>query len=159
GRAGAYSTRANGVYDASTLSQRHQAWGRLLAKAGYVALMVDGFGPRGHAQGFPRFSYEARPEELNEVTIRPLDAYGAAAYLRTLAAVTGDRLGLLGWSNGASATLSALSTEAPGITSPTPETGFRAALAFYPACRLKDRFKANGYRPYAPVRVLHGTAD
>src|SRR6516164_6118891 len=28
GRAGAYSERANGVYDASTLSLRHKAWGR-----------------------------------------------------------------------------------------------------------------------------------
>src|SRR5262249_36813204 len=27
GRAGAYSSRANGVYDATTLSKRHQAWG------------------------------------------------------------------------------------------------------------------------------------
>src|SRR5437588_3902339 len=52
GRAGPYSTRANGVYDASTLSQRHQAWGELLAQAGYIALLVDGFGPRGYPQGF-----------------------------------------------------------------------------------------------------------
>src|SRR4051812_12643738 len=56
GRAGAYSSLANGVYDASTLSKRHRAWGELWAEQGYVALMVDGFGPRGHAQGFPRHS-------------------------------------------------------------------------------------------------------
>src|SRR5262249_45279183 len=62
GRAGAYSTRANGVYDATTLSKRHQAWGRLWAEAGYLAVMVDGFGPRGYPQGFPRFSYGERPE-------------------------------------------------------------------------------------------------
>ena len=54
GRAGAYSPRANGVYDTTTLSKRHQAWGRLWAEAGYVALMVDGFGPRGYPEGFPR---------------------------------------------------------------------------------------------------------
>jgi carboxymethylenebutenolidase len=36
--------------------------------------------------------------------------------------------------------------------------GFRAALAFYPACRLKHRF-GRGYAPYAPVRVFHGSAD
>src|SRR5690349_5531301 len=80
GRAGAYSERANGVYDASTLSLRHQAWGHEWAEAGYIALLVDGFGPRGYPQGFPRFSYDNRPDELNEVTIRPLDAYGALAY-------------------------------------------------------------------------------
>ena len=31
GRAGAYSSLANGIYDASTLSKRHQAWGALWA--------------------------------------------------------------------------------------------------------------------------------
>src|SRR5215813_3952958 len=36
GRAGAYSTRAHGVYDATTLSRRHQAWGKLWASLGYV---------------------------------------------------------------------------------------------------------------------------
>ena len=33
-----------------------------------------------------------------------------------------------------------------------------AALVFYPACGLRGRFD-EGYRPYAPVRVFHGTAD
>src|SRR5271166_5673066 len=47
GRAGPYSTRANGVYDATTLSQRHHFWGRFWAAQGYLAILVDGFGPRG----------------------------------------------------------------------------------------------------------------
>lgn len=161
GRAGAYSSRANGVYDASTLSRRHRMWGELWAEAGYVALLVDGFGPRGYPQGFPRFSYAERPAELDEVTVRPLDAYGALAYLRTRAYVLPDRIGLQGWSNGGSAALSAMSVDAAdalGILAPTPATGFRAALALYPGCGLKGRF-AGGYRPYAPVRVFHGTAD
>src|SRR5262249_50058575 len=33
-----------------------------------------------------------------------------------------------------------------------------AALVFYPACGLRGRFQ-DGYRPYAPVRAFHGTAD
>ena len=37
GRAGAYSSLANGRYDAATLSQRHRAWGELWASQGYVA--------------------------------------------------------------------------------------------------------------------------
>jgi dienelactone hydrolase len=154
GRAGAYSSNARGRFDASTLSQRHRAWGELWASQGYIALMVDGFGPRGYAQGFPRFSYDARPAELNEVTIRPLDAYGALAYLRTRPDVAADRIGLQGWSNGGSATLATMAADAPGRT----EAGFRAALAFYPACALKGEFD-RGYQPYAPVQVFHGTAD
>jgi hypothetical protein len=35
GRAGAYSSLANGKYDATTLSQRHQKWGHLWAQQGY----------------------------------------------------------------------------------------------------------------------------
>src|SRR5262245_55674487 len=48
GRAGAYSALANGRYDAATLSQRHLMWGRLWAARGYLAVLVDGFGPRGY---------------------------------------------------------------------------------------------------------------
>jgi carboxymethylenebutenolidase len=159
GRAGAYSERARGVYQAETLSLRHKAWGWEWAQAGYIALLVDGFGPRGYSQGFPRFSYDSRPEALNEVTIRPLDAYGALAYLRTRNDVLAERVGLQGWSNGGSAAIATISVDAPGIQSPTPETGFRAALAFYPACGLKGHFQDKPFRLYAPTVIFHGSAD
>lgn len=158
GRAGAYSSAANGRYDASTLSKRHQQWGHVWAQQGYLAILVDGFGPRGYPSGFPRFSYDSRPDELNEVTVRPLDAYGALAYLRTRNDVVADRIALQGWSNGGSATLATMSETAPGITKPTPATGFRAALVFYPACALKGQFP-DGVKPYAAVRVFQGSAD
>jgi dienelactone hydrolase len=158
GRAGAYSSAANGKYDASTLSRRHQAWGHIWARQGYLALLVDGFGPRGYPHGFPRFSYDSRPDMLNEITVRPLDAYGALAYLRTRDDVVADRIAIQGWSNGGSATLATMSRTAPGISAPTPATGFRAALAFYPACGLKGQFD-DGILPYAPVRVFQGSAD
>lgn len=61
GRAGAYSSAADGVYDAATLSKRHRAWGDLLSGEGYFALMVDGFGPRGYPHGFGRHTYDDRP--------------------------------------------------------------------------------------------------
>jgi dienelactone hydrolase len=159
GRAGAYSTLAHGVFDASTLSQRHQFWGRWWAEQGYIAILVDGFGPRGFGQGFPRGSYGSRPEELNEVIVRPLDAYGTLAYLRSRPDVRPDRIGLQGWSNGGSATLATMATDAPGIAEHTPAAGFRAALAFYPACGLKSHFATTGYSAYAPLRVFMGTAD
>src|SRR5882757_9206142 len=156
GRAGAYSSAAKGVYDAGTLSKRHRAWGELWAAQGYVALMVDGFGPRGYPAGFPRHSYDSRPETLNEVTVRPLDAYGALAWLQTRPEVDGARVGLQGWSNGGSATLAAMAAGS-GLT-PASQNGFAAALAFYPACGLHGQFEG-GYKPYAPTRVFMGTAD
>jgi dienelactone hydrolase len=133
-------------------------WGQLWAQQNYIALLVDGFGPRGYPQGFPVGSYKTRPAELDEVTIRPLDAYGALAYLRSRPDVLPDRIGLQGWSNGGSAALATMSIDTPGINTPTSSTGFRAALVFYPGCGLKDRFD-DGYRPYASVHVFQGTAD
>lgn len=158
GRAGAYSEKAKS-YDADTLSLRHKAWGNEWARAGYVAVLVDGFGPRGYPHGFPRGSYESRPAELSEVSVRPLDAYGALAYLRTRPDVDGAHVGLQGWSNGASTALVAISDMAPGMDRPSVATGFRAAIAFYPACGLKGQFEVRPLHPYAPTLVFHGTAD
>ena len=87
--------------------------------------------------------------------VRPLDAYGALAYLRTRPDVKPDAIALLGWSNGGSATLSSMSASTPALSQPSVETGFRGALAFYPACGLKGQFET-GYKPYAPVRILSG---
>lgn len=157
GRGGAYSTAAKGRYDASTISRRHRMWGELWAANGYVAVLVDGFGPRGYPAGFPRFSYDTRPDAVNEVTVRPLDAYGALTWLRARKDIDGDRIGLQGWSNGGSAALVTMAAGS-GAAPTTSLKGFNAALVFYPACRLRGAFD-DGYRPYAPVRVFHGTAD
>ena len=105
GRGGVYSSAAKGRYDASTISRRHRMWGALWAANGYVAVLVDSFGPRGYAGGFPRFSYNTRPDAVNEVSVRPLDAYGALTWLRARKDIAGDRVGLQGWSNGGSAAL------------------------------------------------------
>jgi dienelactone hydrolase len=159
GRSGAYSTNAQGVYNATTLSLRHKAWGHEWAAHGYVALLVDGFGPRGYAKGFGRFTYDDRPAELDETSKRPLDAYGALAYLKSRSDVVPQQIGLMGWSNGGSATLAAMAWDAPGQNSPGGTQAFRAGLAFYPACGLKGRFDEHPFRPYAPVLILHGTGD
>lgn len=158
GRAGAYSSLANGRYDASTLSQRHQKWGHLWAQQGYLAILVDGFGPRGFPHGFAVGTHDQRPASVNEVTVRPLDAYGALVYLRTRNDVLQDRIALQGWSNGASATLASMSSSTPALRAPTRATGFRGAVAFYPGCGLDGQFE-KGLLPYAPVRVFVGTAD
>ena len=156
GRAGAYSSLANGIYDATTLTMRHRYWAQYWAERGYYALIVDGFGPRGYPGGFARGSYDERPDAVNEVTVRPLDAYGALRYLRTLPGVDDDRIGLMGWSNGGSATLATMADDKPGDMR---RLGFRAGLAMYPACGLHNRFSRTGYSSYAPVRVFMGTDD
>ena len=133
-------------------------WGRFWRERGYVAVLVDGFGPRGYPQGFGRFSYASRPPELDETKVRPLDALGALRYLQSRGDVLADRIGLQGWSNGGSATLVTMASGSVDQQDRLPGD-FRAALALYPACGLKDRYKGSGYGAYAPVRVFIGTAD
>jgi dienelactone hydrolase len=156
GRLGPYSTAAQGVYNAGTLSMRHKQWGAFWAERGYLALHVDSFGPRGYPQGFPVGSYARRPAEVNEQTIRPLDAYGALDYLRSRNDVIQDRIGLQGWSNGAMTGLATLAAQPPGMKDPTPPSAFRAALLFYPACRIQAK---QDYRPYTPVVLFIGSED
>ena len=157
GRAGPYSSLAKGRYDASTLSKRHKEWGAFWAERGYVALLVDSFGPRGFASGFARGSYSERPAEVSEQTVRPLDAYGALKYLRSRKDVDPARIGVQGWSNGGMTVLVTMGEKAPGIEGPSPETGFRAGLALYPGCGM-DAVKG-AYRPYAPLTMLVAGAD
>jgi carboxymethylenebutenolidase len=157
GRAGPYSSLAKGVYTAATLSKRHKEWGAFWAGRGYIALLVDSFGPRGYPQGFPRGSYDERPAEVSEQTVRPLDAYGALRYLRSRHDVAPDRIGVQGWSNGGMTVLVTMSDRAPGISRPTPETGFRAALAEYPGCGM-DAVKGS-YHTYAPLLMMIASAD
>jgi dienelactone hydrolase len=158
GRAGPYSinVKDRGPYNASTLSKRHKMWGESWSALGYVAVLVDSFGPRGYPGGFGRHTINERPDAVNEVTVRPLDAYGALTYLRSRSDVAPDRIGLQGWSNGGSAALAAIGVDAQR---PAGQTGFRAALVFYAGCGLRGHFDAQGYRPYATVLAFHGTAD
>jgi dienelactone hydrolase len=159
GRAGAYSSAAKGVYSAKTLSQRHRQWAQWWAGQGYAALIVDGFGPRGYPAGFGRHSYKDRPAELDETEARPQDAYAGLLYLRSRREIAGDRIGLMGWSNGGSTVLAAMADNAPGLDRiGGAAQGFRGGLALYPGCALKDKHKG-GLVPYAPTRIYAAELD
>ena len=156
GRGGPYSSLKRGTYTAETLTMRHRMWGEFWASRGYVALLVDSFGPRGYHDGFPKHSYSQRPPEVSEQDVRPLDAYGALAYLRGRRDVAADRIGIHGWSNGGMTLLSALSTRHPALAG-LGSRGFRAALAQYPSCRTQ--LNDPEYRPYAPILMLVASED
>jgi dienelactone hydrolase len=127
-----------------TASYRY--WAELLALEGYVALLVDSFGPRGY-----RSICELQARPIRESRERADDIYAAREWLAAQPYVARNRIGVIGWSNGASGTLH-------GMRESRPHRGIRAAVAFYPGCRTLARSKTP-YRPYAPLLILAGEAD
>ena len=156
-----------GVVSAGNLTARHRMWGEFWAAHGFLALHVDSYSPRGHAQGFAKHTYNSRPASINEQTVRPLDAYGALDYLRNRDDVIKNRIGVQGWSNGAMTALATLAPAPPRVSPemadrvrlarPTPENDFRAAMVQYPGCAAQD--KQSDYKPYAPMLMLLAADD
>ena len=159
GRSGVFSANAK-KFDATTLSARTVMWGKFWAERGYIGLYVDTFGPRGYVKGFEAGTNNgSRPKEVNEISVRPHDAYMGLKYLRGRKDVQKDHVFLQGWSNGGSAALSTMADKSVGMEKPTIETGFRAAIAVYPACTPVSKYYGDTYRAYAPVLLLIGTLD
>lgn len=159
GRSGVFSAAAKKV-DATTLAARTTLWGKFWAERGYIGLYVDTFGPRDYAKGFEAGTNNgSRPLEINEITVRPYDAYMGLKFLRTRSDVQKDRVFLQGWSNGGSAALSTMAERTIGLEKPTADSGFRAAIAVYPACTPVTKYYGSNYRTYAPLLLLIGTQD
>lgn len=140
-----------GCADASAnAADAYRTWGERLAAAGYVALLVDSDRLRGAAEGCDSGTAGVRE--------RAADADGAYRFLAASGFAAADRVGLIGWSQGASGALAALdASRAPGGAS-----RFRTAVAFHPNCVLDDDFGGvvrSTWKPYAPVRILHSTGD
>ncbi|WOH63200.1 dienelactone hydrolase family protein [Bradyrhizobium sp. BWA-3-5] len=164
GRGGAYSANVNedctlvsrtsrSACNAGSLSKRHMMWGQYWAERGYLALLPDSFGPRGKAHGFGRFTHnDPDRADVNEKTVRPLDAEGALNWLRNQRDVISHRIFLQGWSNGGSTALNVMHRQG------TKTSGYRAALALYPGCGPKALL-APDLAASAPITLLLGSDD
>ncbi|WP_244063374.1 dienelactone hydrolase family protein [Bradyrhizobium sp. Ce-3] len=165
GRGGPYSINVNkdctlvsrahpsAACNAGGLSRRHAMWGQYWADHGYLALLPDSFGPRGKAHGFGRFTHDDPDRaDVNEKTVRPLDAEGALGWLRSRKDVRGDRVFLQGWSNGGSTALNVMQRQG------TASSGYRAALVFYPGCG-PAALLAQTLTTIAPITMLLGSDD
>ena len=128
------------------LTDSYRHWAELLAARGYVALLVDSFGPRGQ-----RSICDQQKRAILESRERVEDAYAALRWLNDRPFVARGRIGLLGWSNGGTGTLYAMRES-------RDYRGFASAVAFYPGCRTIANSRPP-YRPYAPLLVLSGEAD
>ena len=121
-------------------------WAEHLRDHGYIALLVDSFTSRSIDEVC------TGRHVLSAVRERADDARGALQFVRQRADVQADRVGLVGWSNGAAVVFSVVFDKGE------PQRDFRAAIAFYPSCQ---RTYPGGpdYRPYAPLLVLIGAKD
>ncbi len=166
GRSGPYSSNDNqscttvspntaSPCNAATLSKRHMMWGRYWSDRGYLALLPDSFGPRGKAGGFGRFTHDDPDRaDVNEKTVRPLDAEGALAYLRGRRDVIGNQVFLQGWSNGGSTALNVMIRQG----AQTAAAGYRGALVLYPGCGPKALL-APAISTAAPIAMFLGADD
>lgn len=131
---------------AGTIQRKLRFWAEHLCDLGYVSLLVDSFTARGIDEVC------TGRHMLSPVRDRADDARGALRYLQGRPEVRPDRIGLVGWSNGAAATLSVV------FDGGSAERDFRAAVAFYPNCTRKYPGGPE-FRPYAPLYVLVGALD
>ena len=90
----------------------------------------------------------SRLSGFSKVTVseRVVDAYTALDYLRTVAIVDKDRIGVMGWSHGAMVVQSALWQQRR-----TNAARFKTGVAMYPWCDQTSL--------YAPMLVIVGSAD
>ncbi len=112
------------LHGCNGVSPNTRVWARRLASWGYAALIIDSFSARGLRQVCDGSRALPGPR-------RALDAFVAAAYLRSRSDIDGKRIGLLGYSHGGWTALAASWEQSVKPASAPP---FRAVVAFYPYC-------------------------
>jgi dienelactone hydrolase len=135
------------------LEAQSYRWARWFADHGYVALVVDSFGPR-KVKGDCRSGPDEPP-----VTARFDDAFGALQYLQSLPEVKPDRIAAIGWSQGGVYAMSVINgpslerARRRGVALPSP--GFAAGIGVYPG----GCFSLVKEQVIRPLLVLIGEAD
>jgi len=127
---------------------RYRDWAERLLKSGNAVLWPDSYGSRelGPQCRVKEMHVKARRE-------RVIDIAASRAWLMKQSWVARDRVSLIGWANGASALLWAVR---PQGFARDAGPDFRAAVAFYPDCRISAGL---GWSTRVPTLVLIGGND
>jgi dienelactone hydrolase len=123
-------------------------WGQRLVAAGFAVIYPDSYGSRGLTNQCRATIRTARVDRE-----RVADANAARAWLQSQPWVAADRVSLLGWSTGASATLWSVRPR-PALADSSPD--FRSAVAFYPGC---NRLYRTAWAARVPTLILIGSLD
>lgn len=169
------------------LEPQFKRWGKRLAELGYVVLMPSSYSARGFCdmhvdtERIPK-DFDDRPEA---VLSRIYDMDAASRYLCDRPEVDCDRMGVLGFSHGATMAMLALhwqldhaldyyrerfrdkvDIDIPDLKPGRPE--FQVGVAYYPGCgtdgvlpmtTAEDANVYNKYFPTADLYILHAEKD
>ena len=127
---------------------RYRDWAERLLRDGNAVLLPDSYGSRelGPQCRVKEIHVKARRERIADVA-------ATRAWLMKQSWVARDRVSLIGWANGASTLLWAVRPQS-GASDKGPD--FRAAIAFYPDCRISAGL---GWSTRVPTLVLIGADD
>jgi dienelactone hydrolase len=135
------------------LEAQSYRWASWFADHGYVALVVDSFGPR-RVKGDCRSGDDEPP-----ITARFDDAFGALRYLQSISDVQGERVAAIGWSQGGVYAISVINgpslerARKRGVQ--LPAVGFAAGIGIYPG----GCFSLVKEQVVRPLLVLIGDVD
>ncbi|MCP3447563.1 dienelactone hydrolase family protein [Bradyrhizobium sp. CCGUVB14] len=131
-----------------SVQPRYRDWAERLLKAGNAVLLPDSYGSRelGPQCRVKEMHVKARRERVTDIA-------ASRAWLMKQNWVARDRVSLMGWANGASALLWAVR---PQSVARDAGPDFRAAIAFYPDCRISAGL---GWSTRVPTLVLIGAND
>jgi dienelactone hydrolase len=130
------------------IQPRYRDWAEQLLKDGNAVLLPDSYGSR-------ELGPQCRVKERRVLARRErvADIMASRQWLSQQPWVSQDRISLIGWANGASALLWAVR---PQLAQHKVEPDFRAAVAFYPDCRISSGL---GWSARVPTLLLIGASD
>jgi dienelactone hydrolase len=127
---------------------RYRDWAERLLREGNAVLLPDSYGSRGIG---PQCRVKERKVRARRERVE--DVVAAREWLLQQPWAAHDRISLIGWANGASTLLWAVR---PQLLSRSTEPDFRAAIAFYPDCRISAGL---GWSARVPTLLLIGAKD
>ncbi len=127
-------------------NNRTQDYAKLLNAQGWHVVFTDSLTPRGVKSVCGGQNTVTQAQRLQ-------DTRAALAYVAVQPWADAQRIAILGWSHGGTATLIA---SAKGVNYPVQPV---AAVAFYPGCGDAKRFDALGWQPAFPILMQLGAAD
>jgi dienelactone hydrolase len=134
--------------ESDQIQPRYRDWTEQLLKDGNAVLLPDSYGSR-------ELGPQCRVKERRVLARRErvADILASRQWLSQQPWVVQDRISLIGWQHGASAVLWAVR---PQSASRKIEPDFRAAVAFYPDCRISSGL---GWSARVPTLLMIGAGD